>query len=203
LGPDDYDLPGYWDGASVSSPRWQYFRLNNRSHNTLFPGDLLQSPDADGAIVAWGSTPDRAFAVADLTPAYPTKAARFRRGVALLDRSRVLVQDDIERAASSSPLTWQMLTGAHIELDGPRATLTQNGRMLRVEILTPAHARFATRPATPPTKAEHQNEGITILFTRVDAASGSDARIAVLLSPVGEKWPQLPVPEIVALEEWK
>ena len=180
----------------MSSPRWQYFRLNNRSHNTLFPGDELQSPDADGSIVAWASTPARAFAVADLTSAYPTRADRFRRGVALLDRARVLVQDEVETMKSATPLTWQMLTGAKIELDGRRATLTQNGRILRVEILTPDSARFSARPATPPTKAENQNEGITILSTRIETKQGTDARIAVLLTPVGEKWPELPAPAL-------
>ena len=72
LGPDNYNLPGYWSAATVESPRWRYYRLNNRSHNTLTPGNVLQSPDADAPIVAFASTPEQAFAIADLTPAYPT-----------------------------------------------------------------------------------------------------------------------------------
>lgn len=206
LGPDDYDLPGYWDGATVASPRWQYFRLNNLSHNTIYPARQLQSPDADGAMVAYGSSPERAFAVADLTPAHPAHAKRMWRGVALLDRARVLVQDDIRALQPGTPLTWQMLTGAQIELEGRRATLTQNGRTLRVEILTPETARFATRPARPPTTAEDQNEGISALVAEIPAAVGeraADTRVAVLLTPVGEKWPQLPAPRLVPLEEWR
>jgi hypothetical protein len=207
LGPDGYDLPGYWDGAQVSSPRWQYFRLNNRSHNTIFPDDQLQLPDADGAIIAFGSTDNRSFAVADLTSAYPERAKRFLRGVALLDRARVLVQDDIEAPEPETTLTWQMLTGAQIRLEGRRATLTQNGRTLRVDILTPESARFASRPATPPTTVENQNEGISILFTEIAAPSASvtsnNVRVAVLLTPMGERWRELPVPELVPLEEWK
>ena len=203
LGPDDYDLPGYWDGVRVTSSRWRYFRLNNLSHNTLFPGDTLHSPDADGPIVAWGSTPERAFALADLTSAYPTKAHRFRRGVALLDRSRVLVQDEVEKPTSATPLTWQMLTGARVALDGRKANLTQNGRTLRVEILAPENARFSTKPARPPTNLEAQNEGITILSTHIETVQGRDAQVAVLLTPVGEKWPQLPPPALRPLDEWK
>lgn len=207
LGPDDYDLPGYWEGANVSSPRWQYFRLNNRSHNTIRPGDELQLPDADGAMIAFGSTDNRSFAVAELTSAYPDKAKRFLRGVALLDRARVLVQDDIEALSPNTPLTWQMLTAANIQLEGRRATLTQNGRTLRVDILTPDSARFAMRPATPPTGVENQNAGISILFTEIVeppiSVTASDLRVAVLLTPVGEKWRELPAPELVPLEEWK
>ena len=207
LGPDDYDLPGYWEGATMDSARWQYFRLNYRSHNTVFPDDTLQSPDADGAMVAYGSTPTRAFAVANLTPAYPTQADAFRRGVALLDRSRVLVQDDIQNLKADTSLTWQMLTGAKITLDGNQATLTQNGHTLRAEILAPESARFATRPAKPPTAVENQNAGVAILFAEIAARPKSegpvDVRIAVLLTPVGEKWPQLPRPPLIPLEEWK
>jgi hypothetical protein len=207
LGPDNYDLPGYWDGVTVSSPRWQYFRLNNLSHNTVIPSGTLQSPDADGAMVAYGSTPTRAFVVADLRSAYPTNVDSFRRGLALLDRSRVLVQDDIASLKDVTSLTWQMLTDAEIALEGNQATLTRNGRSLRVEILEPKSARFATRPARPPTSAENQNDGVTVLFAEIArptiSGTPSSIRIAVLLTPVGEKWPTLPPPPLVPLEEWK
>jgi hypothetical protein len=205
LGPDDYNLPGYWSGAKVDSPRWQYYRLNNLSHNTLTPGTALQSPDADAAFLAHGSTPARAFAVADLTGAYPATAKKFLRGLALLDRARVLVQDEVTALAPGMPLTWRMLTGAQVRLDGPRrAVLTQNGRELRVEILAPANAVFSTHPATPPTTRENQNPGITALEAVVPpAATAGDVRVAVLLTPVGEKWPPRPAPDLTPLATWK
>ncbi|HEY4302766.1 MAG TPA: heparinase II/III family protein [Candidatus Didemnitutus sp.] len=205
LGPDDYNLPGYWDRATAGSPRWRYFRLNNRSHNTLTPADALQLPQADAPVVAFGSTPARAFAVADLTPAYPEYARRFRRGLALLDRARVLVQDDVDGVKPGTTLTWRMLTEAKVAPDGRRATLTQHGRELRMEILAPAGARFATRPATPPTAAEAQNKGVTEITFEVTPA-GADRggiRLAVLLTPVGAKWPTLPPPPLTPLDDWK
>lgn len=205
LGPDDYNLPGYWSGATVESPRWQYYRLNNRSHNTLTPANVLQSPDADGRMLAFVSRPQRAFAIADLSPAYPEQARKIRRGVALLDRSRVLVQDDVEGLKPGVPLTWRMLTGAEITLAGRQATLKQNDRRLRVEILSPETARFTTRPATPPTAVEEQNAGITELIAQIPATSGaeSEVRIAVLLTPVGEKWPAVAAPVLEPLNSWK
>ena len=205
LGPDDYNLPGYWSGATSESPRWQYYRLNNRSHNTLTPADVLQSPDADGRMLAFVARPERAFAIADLSPAYPEHARRFRRGVALLDRSRVLTQDEVEGLKPGVPLTWRMLTGAEVTLGGRQATLRQNGRTLRVEILSPATAQFTTRPARPPTAREEQNSGITELIAEIPAPSGakSEVRIAVLLTPVGEKWPALPTPPLEPLNNWK
>jgi hypothetical protein len=204
LGPDDYNLPGYWSGATVDAPRWQYYRLNNRSHNTLTPADVLQSPGADGRMLAFGSTPARAFAAADLTSAYPAYGRKFQRGVALLDRARVLVQDEVEALKPGVALTWRMLTGAQVTLTGRQATLQQNGRTLRMEILAPEAARFTSRPATPPTAAEEQNAGITELIAEVPAAGAeSDVRIAVLLTPVGDKWPVRPTPGLEPLNNWK
>ena len=206
LGPDDYDLPGYWESATIESARWQLYRLNNLSHNSLRPDGTLQSPDAAATMTKFGSTPARAFAVADLTSAFPHEARRWRRGVALLDRSRVLVQDEIETLKPATTLTWQMLTSAQIVLDGRTAILTQNGRTLRAEILTPQSGRFVTRPATPPTAAENQNRGITSLmaeFRPPAAAVDASTRIAILLTPEGDRWSPRPTPLVIALDEWQ
>lgn len=204
LGRDDYDLPGYWSGETIDSPRWQYFRLNNRSHNTIAPGDDLQSPDADAPWLAYASTDDRAFGVADLTSAYPTQGRRFHRGVALLDRARVLVQDEVEGLAPGTPLVWRMFTPAAIRIEGQEATLTLDGHTLRVEILGSVNAAFSTRAATPPTAVEEQNPGITELRITVSTADDrpSDLRLAVLLTPVGPRWPVLPAPAVRALDRW-
>jgi hypothetical protein len=204
LGRDDYNLPGYWDRATVRSPRWQYFRLNNHGHNTLTPGDRLQEPSATAPILRSESRRGWGFAIADLTAAYPGAARQLHRGLALLERSRVLVQDDASGVTPGVPLTWRMLTAATVTLDSPRrAVLTTAGRTLHIELLSPAEARFTSHPATPPTAAENPNHGITVLETGVPAADQpADARIAVLLSPVGEKWPVRPPPAVLPLSQW-
>jgi Heparinase II/III-like protein len=199
LGPDDYNLPGYF-GAK----RWTYYRLNNRSHNTLTPGDALQNPKAVAPIVAFSSTPERAFAVADLTAAYPGSAKRILRGLALLDRARVLVQDEVTGMKHGTPLAWRLLTGAKVTLDDERnATLTQNGHALHAEILAPADAGFTASPATPPTAAENQNAGATVLEARAVSLE-TETRVAVLLTPVGDHWPAAaPPPALVPLDSWR
>jgi hypothetical protein len=199
LGPDDYNLPAYF-GAK----RWSYYRLNNRSHNTLTPGDALQDPKAAAPIVAFGSTAARAFAVADLTAAYPGAARKILRGVALLDRARVLVQDDVTGLPPGTPLAWRLLTGARVTLDDDRhATLTHNGRTLRAEILAPAGAKFSAAPARPPTAAERQNDGVTALAAAFTPGT-ADARLAILLTPAGEHWPApLPPPALAPLADWR
>ena len=201
LGSDNYNLPEYF-GAK----RWTYFRLNNHSQNTLTPGDRLQEATAVAPIVAFGSSPARAFAVADLTAAYPGEAKRILRGLAVVDRSRVLIEDELLEARPGTPLRWAMVTSAAISLaeDGRSALLTQGGRSLRVEALAPADARFRVGSTKPPTPAENPNAGTALLVLDIPApVAASDVLIATLLSPVGDRWPALSPPPLDRPSAWR
>lgn len=203
LGPDTYELPGYFDNKAR---RWEFFRLNNHSHNTVTPGGALQRRQIEAPITAFGSAPERAFAVANLTPAYPDEATSLHRGIALLDRARVLVQDEYRPAKPGTPLRWGMVTRAKIELsgDGRSAILTSQGRTLRVEVLEPAAARLSIGSTRPPTRAENQNEGTALLAIDFNPAPDSGlTRLAVLLSPIDEKWPRPIQPVLTPLADWR
>jgi hypothetical protein len=199
LGADNYDLPDYF-----GKKRWTYFRLNNHSQNTITPGNLLQDLKAVAPIVAFSDAPDRAFAVADLTAAYPGTAKQILRGVALLDRARVLVQDDLSGLRSGTPLHWGMVTEAKITLsaDGHAAILTQHGSTLRAAILAPDDAVFQVTSTRPPTPEENQNDGTAMLTIETTPAAG-EVRLAVLFTPSGSRWPRLPPPAPTPLRDWR
>lgn len=200
LGPDDYNLPAYF-GAK----RWTYFRLNNFSHNTVTPGTTLQAPKADAPLTAFASTPTRAHAIADLTAAYPGQSKQLLRGVAFLDRARVLVQDEITALSANTPLTWRLVTDSKIKIiDAHHAELTQSGKTLRAEILEPATAVFTAASAQPANPAEKPNKGTTVLAATLPAApAATDARLIILLTPVGDHWPaDLPAPTTTPLARW-
>jgi hypothetical protein len=198
LGPDDYNLPGYF-----RVKRWSYYRLINHSHNTLTPANRLQDPKAVAPIVAFESAPDRAFAIVDLSPAYPGSGS-LRRGIALLDRSRVLVQDEWTDIAAKGEITWRMLTPAQVTLTAPgHATLTRDGQRLRAEILEPAGAVFTAAEAKPPTAEENQNRGITVLAVSIQPGQ-NQRRLAIRLIPEGERWPaSVPTERLIPLAEWR
>jgi hypothetical protein len=192
LGADDYNLPGYFSSLPGYStgPRWNYYRLRAEGHNTLVinPGGTPdQDPAARARIIRFESGPKRAFAIADLTPAYAKNARHVWRGIALLDRDRVLVQDEVQ-ADKQVELWWFMHTPAsvRIESDGRTADLQQAGAQLRAEILSPAGATFQITDAQPLPSSPHperqaKNAGfrkLAIHLTRI-----SDARLAVLLVP--------------------
>ena len=201
LGPDEYNLPGYF-GAG----RWSYFRLNNRSHNTVTPGDALQDPKAVAPIVAFSDAGARPFAVADLTAAYPDAARRILRGVALPGRSQVLVQDEFTALRPGTPVRWAMVTGERVALsaDGRTAELTRGGRRLRIQVLEPAGVRLGARAAAPPTRQENPNARDCLLSLDIPAGSApADLRIAVVLAPEGGRWAAGPLPGITPVDDWR
>ena len=175
LGPDNYNLPGYF-GAE----RWTYYRLRTEGHNTLVLGGANQPPAAAAPIVAFD--PKAGAAVADLSAAYPA-AKSVRRGVRTLPGRRVLVQDEIE-VASPADLVWAMHTRAAVALDGPRAVLTQTGRTLAVQVLGPKGAAFEVADAKGSRAGEAQQPGVRRLVVRLSPEAGP-VRLAVEFSPGG------------------
>ena len=115
--------------------RWTYYRLGTRGQNTLLIDGRNQDPKAAAAIVAYHSSPERAHAVADLSAGYAAAARHVARGIALLDRRMVLVEDELQ-SVMGSRVAWQVHTKAEIELHGNRALLSQKGEKLTARILS-------------------------------------------------------------------
>jgi hypothetical protein len=177
LGGDDYDLPGYFD---FQQQRWSYYRNRTEGQNTLVLEGANQRPRAKAPLIAFDSTPEQAFAVADLTAAYAGEARRVWRGVALLGRRDVLIEDEAE-LAHRGEVAWQMHTRAAVELRADRALLRLEDQVLEARVLAPRGARFEVRPAAaPPPQA--QQPDVRVLMVRLAKARGR-VRLAVLLSP--------------------
>jgi hypothetical protein len=186
LGADNYNLPAYF-----GDKRWTYYRLRAEGHNTLVlnpSAEPDQDPAAAARIVRFRSEPDRAFAIADLTAAYRKHARQAQRGVALLQRKRVLVQDEV-KAETGADVWWFLHTPAEIKLNetGSEASLSRDGQRLLVKLLSPPGAAFSIQDAQPLPAAPHPpsqaaNDGIRKLA--VHLPNTTDLRLAVLLVPV-------------------
>jgi hypothetical protein len=205
LGSDNYNLPGYFGGN-----RWTYYRLRGEGHNTVILNPA-KGPDQDPKAVApirrFDSTPAKAFAIADLTAACAGSARKAERGIAMLDRRRVLVQDEI---AGDRPteIWWFLHTPAQVELgpDASSAMLRIGDKRLAARIVAPKTARFEVLPAVPlsgsPNPAgQAKQEGIRKLAIHLKDAT--DVRLAVLLTPVAEdQAPAAVESAAVPLAEW-
>ncbi|MCD4824950.1 MAG: heparinase II/III family protein [Phycisphaerae bacterium] len=204
LGGDNYRLPGYWKRGE-NGQRWKYYRIGSKSHNTLVIGNKLQRvKGSTSKVIKFLSTPARAHAVLDMSNAYRGQAKKVLRGVAMLDRSRILIQDEVG-CTSNDEIRWGMATRrAKIKLDGATATLTKDGKTLQAKILSPAGAKFEiVSPPAPIHKKERPNKGVSMLVFRVKPENKKQLRMVILLTPVGEQWKKLPPPKIQSLNKWE
>jgi hypothetical protein len=177
LGSDNYNMPGYF-----GSKRWSYFRLNNRSHNTLVIDEQLQAaPREPCPITASGAEGSKQWLTIDLGPAYPKQAdAVTRRAVFDASTGETGIEDTIRNPAG--PVRWAILTDAGITIEGPRVTLEKAGKRVHLTRKDASGGEWTSTPATPPTTREKQNEGYRILaFT---APKADQLHLQVSLTPM-------------------
>jgi hypothetical protein len=205
LGSDNYNMPGYF-----GPQRWTYYRLRAEGHNTLVinpDAGVDQDPSAATTIARFESKPDRAFTITDLTPAYARHARKVQRGIAMLNRQQVLVQDEIQ-TAKAAEVWWFLHTAAKadVEGDGSVATLTLGGKRMRASILSPKGALFTVMDAQPLPSSPHptmQNKNSGIRKLAIHLSGVTDTRLAVQLAPVrGGDAASQPVLKLSPLAEW-
>ena len=202
LGPDDYNLPDYWN-FTQEGLRWTYYRLNSTSHNTLVIDGRHQHADGLANITTFVDTEVRTHAVVDMTQAYRGQVKNALRGVVMFNRTQVLVQDELTVLNGAHEIRWGMVTEAEIELSGSTAVLKQDRAAMQVQILSPAGARFEVVSTTPEDKRQRNNEGTSMLAVRVKPEQKGRVLLAVVFTPIRSSQPTLPLPELHRLSTWQ
>jgi Heparinase II/III-like protein len=171
LGADNYGLPGYF----TSPKRWSYYRLGTEGHNTITINGENEGLDAKAPLSLVGNY----FAIANLDQVYKGKLQSWKRGIMLLDRQRMLVEDEL-MPIGSVDIVWNFHTAATVEIspDGHSARLTQNGATISARLISPSNGRFATANAEMPLP-QASNKGVTNLVVRLPRQTVSQT-IAVL-----------------------
>ena len=138
------------------------------------------------------------YSIADLSQTYKGKLTSWNRGIALIDKKRVLVQDEITPAAAVD-VVWNFHTFANVAIaaDGRSATLTLNGATLRARILAPTGARFTTA-STASAPPQEPNPGLTNFVIPL-AKQSTPQTIAVVFTKEDDK----ATPKIKPLADWK
>jgi hypothetical protein len=157
LGPDDYELPGYFKDL-----RFSYYRLQTQAHNTLTVASANQPKDAHAQIIRSSTNESRPFAVIELNSAYPDQFTSIKRGIALSEGKQLIVQDEFESEKAIASLVWHFHTRAKvIVLDGgKRAVLSQGegtkSARLNAQILSCPGAAFTVAPVQTPQNEAQQ-----------------------------------------------
>ncbi|MBN2651794.1 MAG: heparinase II/III family protein, partial [Spirochaetales bacterium] len=172
LGRDDYNLPGYWE-MSQAGRRWNYFRLNNLSHNTISIGNRLHNADAGAKITRTKATDNGCEIVVDLSQTLAPTCKTATRSVGV-EGARVIITDTIYDADSF--IVWSATTTATIVIEGKTAILHQDGRQLTCKIISPPQAEWSTRAATGTSPLDAPNPGVKQLQIKLPQG---DAEIVV------------------------
>lgn len=193
LGSDYYNLPDYWD-RKEGGKRWKYFRLNNYSHNTLILNNDLQRVAAKAPFVKTQLNGINPYGIVDLSEAYFPHTKQVLRGISLVRKNSILIQDEIVWKASQKNWMWNFMTRAHIKLAGKIANLTLNNKTVVFTLLSPKSAVFDTASAyrLPP---EDPNAGFGRLIVQ-GSETGSSTRIAVIISEQKKDM------QLKSLEKW-
>ncbi|MBC8041734.1 MAG: heparinase II/III family protein [Opitutaceae bacterium] len=170
--------------ASQQSGRWGVFRIGPEGHNILrFDGgpQLVKGAATITDFRADGPTPG---ATIDLTANYSDRATTVHRKVSLLPDRRVLFEDSWTLGVTPAKVTWQWVTLAEATLEGRSVLLRQNGKTLRLRILSQAPVTIEQDDLSdPPHAYEEKNPGLRRLRFTVESPAGEKGSLVIIAEP--------------------
>jgi len=203
LGKDSYNIDGGYNGLAG----WELYAKRPEGHNCVvinpradIYGEYYGGQYLNGRaeIKKMVTRDGEAYSVVDLSDAYKYDANSYIRGFYLCDNRRSLVvQDEINLKEDNSVIYWFMHTRAAIELDsdGKGATLSQNGKKMRLDLVTNAQnarlvvndvgenvQRFPTDPIRP--GQLHGGRFTSVKALTLEATGSGDVYITVKCAPL-------------------
>jgi len=138
--------------------------------------------------------------VTDLTEIYKGQVAKAIRGIAIVNKSYVVVRDEIETLDSSTTIRWTMLTPATVKIThNNRAELTQNGKMLILQVEANSEIVMKTWSTDPPNSYDAPNPGTTLVGFEIKVPAHTKTACTVKLMPKK----MLSSKKIQPLKNWK
>ncbi len=190
-----------WDG-SQDGQRWDIFRLNNFSHNTLVVNGKKQRVDGHAPIIGFSGKTPMPHTIVDLTSVYEGQLASAQRGVGLYKNEQVLIQDEIETLNQQTTVRWGMVTRAEVDTQKDQtAILQRDSQQLSLRVLSPDNAKLEIyETADPPREFDAPNKGTRMIGFRVELPPSSKEKLVVLLAPADV---DNDVPMTRPLTEWQ
>ena len=189
LGSEDYNTTetrgvDLWNMAQQSQ-RWDVFRYNNRSHNTLTFNDKLQRVNGSAQIIESDSATARRFVKTDLTPVYAGQVDKVERTISLVDNDYLLIEDEITAGKNYTRMRWTLMTRATPKiLSDNTLMLEQDGKrcLLKIESETPIVWRFEKTPTV--NTFDSPNPDVTMVVFDTDLKRGETQYVRAQLTPM-------------------
>jgi hypothetical protein len=167
--------------------RWEIFRYNNFSHNTLTINNTLQKVDGNAVITSASATPAFMQATVDLSELYQGLARKTERGIAIVDEKYVVVRDEITAGHINTTVRWSMLTAADVQiLNDSTAELSKNGKQLTLRIQASVKTKLQTWTTDPPRDYDDANPGTIRVGFEMQLPPGDTLKSNVFLIPENE-----------------
>ena len=171
-------------GRTQDAQRWTVFRYINQVHNTLTVNNQHQNVIGYAPISSSSNRPSFMNAVIDLTEIYKGALEKSNRGIAIVDKSYVEVQDEIETLDKETTIRWTMLTPADVNIVGnSQAELTKDGKKLFLQVKGPANLVVKTWSTVPPNSYDAPNPGTTLVGYEITLPPNTKTTLHVSLIP--------------------
>ncbi|NTV84502.1 MAG: hypothetical protein HGA23_09425, partial [Bacteroidales bacterium] len=170
-----YDL---WN-QTQNSARWALITKGNQGHSTLTVDDARFIVNASAPIVDYkeGSMPE---ATVNMTAIYGGRVkSAFRKFIKDTDHS-VTIEDQVVMTDTTKSLTWAIMTTADVAATPDGAILTQDGKTLNLNIMSPAAVRISTiMMDPPPVKYDRKIANLKRVEIRVPAYIVTDGKATI------------------------
>ena len=164
------------------SKRWWVFRLNTWSHNVPMIDGCQQWVKGSGAVTQVTEGPWGSRAVLDLSSLYTNATSVVRTGTMSAGGSVYRLQDSLRGVRRDGVVRWAMITKAAPQIDGPRVTLRQDGKVLFLEQDGVQRGAWQAQSAAGPNSWDNPNTGCTQLYFTVTAPASGEVDVAVRFS---------------------
>lgn len=154
----DPGTQGYYDvektgfdlwGMCQTCDRWKLLTKNNFGHSTLTVNDALFDVKAYVPITDFkdGAQPEAAL---DLSAVYDAAMAKVTRRFVKENNHSLLIEDHLQCTDSTREVTWQLMTTADVQIVPGGAVLHQDGKQLKVDMLSDPRVQFSVISLDPP-----------------------------------------------------
>ena len=172
-------------GRTEESQRWDVFRYQTKSHNTLCFNDKQQTVAAYADINDFVNTSDVMTAMSDLSELYKKQIPGVKRAVSMVDKKYVVIQDQLTTNRQFTKVRWNILTEADkvTFTSETTAELEKDGKKLYIKINSPVPIRFYKEDTTPTNTYDSPNNGNQFVGFEADLNLGTTQEITVFLMP--------------------
>lgn len=161
IGSDNYNIDGYH-----SESGYRLYRKRAEGHNTLVINPTAEEPDqilySSPTVTRFESGTDDGIIVCDLTDSYRNDVLYYNRGFYMDEgKNTLVVQDELEFLNEDNDIYYFLHTEGDITIhpDGRGATVTQNGKKLRLDFICDAKEWKLEARETSPLFAQNSSSG--------------------------------------------